>query len=513
MASLETDRFAAWLRGLGATVHDGLELFGKRADGERGVFAVRPIAKGEMLLHLPTQASITACDNSDECCGWMPAAARQASPVLRTALYLMREQSRGADSPWATYLASLPSAYSTLEHWTKAELAELEGTCVYDEISTLRDESGELIGPARVLWEKSIAPMVHAEPALWPDASFTSFLNACAAVRTRGFFDTADGGTGGPFMLPAVDMLNHACTATATTLTVERLGGARVFSMEAERDIEAGEEVVHVYDQLDSSQLLLTYGFVASEGEGALPATARLPLPLLLEACEAVRTDGRLGWDASDGWDAKVEACTRLLAPHGGQVGVSVSEPLPDALVTVALLLLVPREDFEDLLSEGAPSDGGGGSSAKVPTLDASALEDEPILAAAVVQAIVAAVSSAEGRYRSSEAEKSAGVEEGVRRQRKVDVHERRVADARAIRDAELQALGATRRAALKLLVTVGLGGSDDEENEDEDDDDEEEDDDDDEEDEEEDDDDEEEDEDEEAEKSSSHHDKKQRHG
>ena len=94
-------------------------------------------------------------------------------------------------------------------------------------------------------------------------------------------------------MLPAIDMLNHSRARTATSLIVERLehnstadgsvdscadskdhgsasgtstgsqsahgdGGKRsrellIFSMSAERDIEPGEEVLHVYDDLDAA--------------------------------------------------------------------------------------------------------------------------------------------------------------------------------------------------------------------------------------------------------------------
>ena len=226
MTSLETGHLATFLRARGAVVNESLELFGK-ARGERGVFAVENIEKGELLLQLPASAVITACDNSDNVCGWMPTAARQASPVLRTALFLMREIALGAASEWAPYIASLPDTYDTLDQWSQTELAALVGTSVHDELSGLRDSSGDLVGPARVLWEKSIAPMVLGAPELWPGASLARFLNACAAVRARGFFDAAEGG-GGPYLLPAIDMLNHARKGIATSLVVERRSGVDI---------------------------------------------------------------------------------------------------------------------------------------------------------------------------------------------------------------------------------------------------------------------------------------------
>ena len=534
MTSVETERLATFLRAHGAEVHDALELFGK-AKGERGVFATENIEQGELLLRLPASAVITACDNSDDVCGWMPAAVREASPVLRTALFLMHEVAIGEASEWAPYIASLPTSYDTLDQWTQAELAALTGTSVHDELSGLRDASGDLVGPARVLWEKSIAPMIAAAPHLWPNASLSAFLDACAAVRTRGFFDAAAGG-GGPYLLPAIDMLNHSRKRITTTLVVERCapsgtasaaheggagrssasavadrgassplpaGSALVFSMEAERSISAGEELLHVYDHLDDAQLLLTYGFVSGKGEGSLPATARLPLQSLVDACAAravcvadregsSREGSTLGlpWDASDGWESKVAACTRLLAPHKGVVGVSTREPLPDALVTVALLLLIPREDFEELLaaddddddsnddeqqkqqpeqqqqSEQVAAVAAGSAPRRVPMLDSSTLEGEPLLAAAVVEAIVAAVRAAEQRYPSEvHAASRQRLEDGeTGPSRSPPCAERRLLAARALCDAEREALAATRHAALRLLCTVGLKDSDDDE-------------------------------------------------
>ena len=195
---------------------------------------------------------------------------------------------------------------------------------------------------------------------------------------------------------------------------------------------------------------------------------------MLLDACAQVAGAARSGaararplpWDPSEGAERKAASCQKLLAAHNGQVGVSAVEPLPDALVTVALLMLLPASDFDELLSE---EEGG-----RVPLLDSSALEGEPLLAAACVEAIVAAVSTAEKRYpspSSSEAPSDAGAE-GTR------VLSARAAMARALCDAELGALQATRQAAMRLLVRIGLGEEeegeeeDDEEGEEEDDDD-----------------------------------------
>ena len=48
----------AWLESRGATVHPSLELFGARDGVERGVFALKPIGEGELLLRLPRTISL-----------------------------------------------------------------------------------------------------------------------------------------------------------------------------------------------------------------------------------------------------------------------------------------------------------------------------------------------------------------------------------------------------------------------------------------------------------------------
>lgn len=275
-------------------------------------------------------------------------------------------------------------------------------------------------------------------------------------------------------MLPAIDMLNHARAGTATSLVVERLfpphdleaaaasscgspvesilgssatspcttaatagsaseepaEGAGVpppashlfWSMKADRRIAGGEEVTHSYDALDNAQLLLCYGFVAPDGEAPLPTSARMPLVELIEAAGRTvqATLHTAEWDVSEAWGEKEAACAALLAPYGGAVSVSTDDPLPDALMTVLQLMLMPAEDFRELLQEEeeaqGPTEGGhqsaggawGGagweagsepSRRRIPMLDASAVESEPAFASLVVGALLYAVDASLRHY------------------------------------------------------------------------------------------------------------------
>ena len=202
MASVETERLASFLRSRGAVVHEDLEFFARRASGVRGVFAVAPITRGTLLLRLPRSAVLAACDTDGDGSDWMPEAANDVSPILRTSLYLLRERALDATSAWAPYLETVPEAYDTLENWSPVEIERLRGTAVYDHLAGLRDASGDLVGAARLVYDKQIGRVVREHPDLWPDPSLGAFLRACAAVRTRGFHDAGAAGCG-PYMLPA----------------------------------------------------------------------------------------------------------------------------------------------------------------------------------------------------------------------------------------------------------------------------------------------------------------------
>ena len=232
----------AWLHSQpGAIVHPALDLFGVRADGERGVFAMGPIATGEVLLRLPPSAVLSACEGIG--CEWMPEELRRAdvSPGVRAALYLLRHSALGpAHSPWAAYFASLPEDIDTVESWSAAELDALRGTAAHDDLARISDPAtGAIVGAATYLWTRQLAPLVLRHPTLWPGASLESFVRAWAIVSTRGFWRGAGAAARGPYLLPAMDLLNHSRANPATSLVDDD----PAFVMVALRPIAAGEEV------------------------------------------------------------------------------------------------------------------------------------------------------------------------------------------------------------------------------------------------------------------------------
>lgn len=308
-------RLRSWLVSRGGTVHPSLDLCKLREDCvERGVFSTSPIATGELLLHLPRRCVMCACEypanipSGDETLDWMAALEQRLggklAPASRTALQLLREDGT-AETDWAPYMATLPQHFDGLEEWTVEELNMLRGTALYDRLQAMRDSgSGTLRSPASVVWTHDIAPFIsHAADPGSTCYTHEQFARCAAAVRSRGFFDPGEDGSG-PYMLPAIDMLNHRRgPGNATSLCVERCGRELAFSMHAERPIAAGEEVMHSYDDsLTDAELLQMYGFVSEGKAGAVPPAARVEVAAVVTACtELCSTMGdQLPWDPQE---------------------------------------------------------------------------------------------------------------------------------------------------------------------------------------------------------------------
>jgi hypothetical protein len=256
-------------------------------------------------------------------------------------------------SPFVAYLDTLPKqSTDCLMHWSGEELQALRGTSVDAALGGALGGGEDGGAPAsayegsaalRRAFDEHVAPVLSERPDIWPPAAagraldlatagggggggkdpgaimYALFTKAADCVQTRAFHLCADnfltGATqeeeadgGALFLLPGVDMLNHAADAARRSTSLMRvtalsreaarraaeaaleakgkgggndgkkeynnndddatLGGLEpgsfCFVMRAERPIAAGEEVLHTYGDLGDAQLLQTYGFVES---------------------------------------------------------------------------------------------------------------------------------------------------------------------------------------------------------------------------------------------------------
>lgn len=288
-----------WIENAGGHVNPSLELRARSSDSStgfkgqkwRGLYAAKPILEGDVLIRLPSELAISGEKLPNK---WGKDN-RMASPWLRclACLYLAQD-----DPHWEPYIASLPAEFETLWQWTDDEIGFLDGTTLGQ---TLRNEKEE--DALELRYQQSVKPFLkHLKIPEISEKSdgndpMSLFKRVSMCISTRGFHmqppdqekelekakpgdseldkkpsarSTAElnhqpeailGTYLGPYLLPAIDLLNHAVVNKATTL--QRDEATKSFYMVAERDIAAGEEVTHSYgDKLTAAQILQTFGFV-----------------------------------------------------------------------------------------------------------------------------------------------------------------------------------------------------------------------------------------------------------
>ena len=338
---------------------------------------------------------------------------QQLSPFAAAVALLLAEAAAGSRSPHSPFLASLPFGGALVDGedddgeegdpenetgstvkcldcvlaWRPKELKLLSGTSAHDDG-----------GGARKLFEETMKPLYASRPDLWPKPydSFAAFVRAACLVQSRAFHlratnfatgatsDDADGGT--LYLIPGIDQVNHSCRDEVRSTALERVSTAPaavvageekegeekgekeekgkgkvaqkidLFSMKADRDIRAGEEVFHGYgDSLSDAELLTTYGFVPEgggeeeeeeEGKEAAAAnpsnTAVLLAETLVEAASAISGAGKAGGGDGEGVSERAAALKKAGAfPQA--FTITRADRIPNALFGVASLLCLGK--------------------------------------------------------------------------------------------------------------------------------------------------------------------------
>ena len=318
---------------------------------QRGIFSKHAaIKKGEELIRLPEKLALDGKDlpmsyGDRNASPWLRCLAclLQSWHIRDGMLEAASGQKDATIDDKGCYLASLPEEYDSLIDWTSWELRSfLAGTSLgtfamagvenNDSDTAQCDEDGELERNMHKRYETTVLPylkylkMQHgffediggacsvgdttknesiSDPT--PDAKrqkvdnnkdgnsmdhlYNYFRQGCKCISTRAFHmqsSSDSAGYQGPYLLPYIDLLNHASHGSpkhVTTLQRDPNDGS--FVMVAERDIEQGEEICHSYDSgavkseitdattamsgsLNSAQLLQTFGFVDTKSIGNL---------------------------------------------------------------------------------------------------------------------------------------------------------------------------------------------------------------------------------------------------
>jgi len=250
---------------------------------------------------------------------------RNASPWLRCMAQLINaydnqeKKQHDNEQDYNPYLESLPKEYDSLLNWSTIEIKSfLKGTVLCTSATTNSSSSDDYSNAKvdendRALHERFVKTVVpylsylkksghilesdSKQPSKRQkveDVSSTNdelghlyplFREGCMCISTRAFHmqsvnnDTANNKEcyQGPYLLPYIDLLNHASRGSSKHVTTLSRDSDGSFIMVAERDIAVDEEICHSYDSgsqsqstekqtsLNSAQLLQTFGFVDSD--------------------------------------------------------------------------------------------------------------------------------------------------------------------------------------------------------------------------------------------------------
>lgn len=289
--------------------------------GERGLVALKNIRKGEKLLFVPPSLVITA--DSKWSCPEAGEVLKQCSvpdwPLLAT--YLISEASFEKSSRWSNYISALPRQPYSLLYWTRAELDR------YLEASQIRERAIERITNVIGTYNDLRLRIFSKYPDLFPEEVFNmeTFKWSFGILFSRLVrLPSMDGRVA---LVPWADMLNHSCEVE-TFLDYDKSSQGVVFT--TDQQYQPGEQVFISYGKKSNGELLLSYGFVPTEGTNPSDSV-ELPLSLkksdkcYKEKLEALR---KYGLSASEcfpiqitGWPLELMAYAYLVVSHPSMKG------------------------------------------------------------------------------------------------------------------------------------------------------------------------------------------------
>ncbi|KAI0759853.1 SET domain-containing protein [Trametes elegans] len=135
----------------------------------RGAIALQDIPEDHTLFTIPRDLTLSTRTSTLPMLmgnAWKEHGLHEGWPGL--ILCMMWEDSRGKESKWSGYLATLPNQFDTPMFWGDEDLKELQGTAVVDKVG--RDDS-ERDYHAKVL------PAVKSRPDLFPQATIPRYFS------------------------------------------------------------------------------------------------------------------------------------------------------------------------------------------------------------------------------------------------------------------------------------------------------------------------------------------------
>jgi len=227
-------------------------------DTGRGCRCVRAVTEGEELLAIPLEDCWTSVDARK---APQLASVVEGSPELSdlnvTALHLLVERKKGADSTKYAHLQQLPTSYDSTLFWSADELGELEGSQWKQMAERFGEEAAQDWAALKAAVERAAEPEAKQ---LLSGVATDDYLWAYATIKSRTAEVLVDGEKAN-LLAPNFDLFNHSDAV--------RPGSSHFFDQQRKALVVVatcayaeGAQAFISYGTASNGSLLLAGGFV-----------------------------------------------------------------------------------------------------------------------------------------------------------------------------------------------------------------------------------------------------------
>ncbi|GMF56704.1 unnamed protein product [Phytophthora fragariaefolia] len=226
-----------------------------------GVFAKQALASGQVTLRVPFKLTMNV----------ESAAKSDLAPVIEKypqipddevlAMHLMYERSKGDESFFAPFIASMPTTFDMPVFWTEAELNELTGTNVLLLTQLMKQHLARDFDNIHQAVVEDFPDIFVALPTL----TIEDYMWAMSVIWSRAF-GVSKGGKYFHVLCPAMDMFNHDVNVRSPLDDFVSFDEEKQMMTHLVPENVAAGSALHIsYGQYSNAKLLYSYGFVSCE--------------------------------------------------------------------------------------------------------------------------------------------------------------------------------------------------------------------------------------------------------
>ncbi|KAJ9592062.1 hypothetical protein L9F63_001401 [Diploptera punctata] len=258
--STSLEEFITWMKENGAEF-DGVKI--EHFPGyDYGLKADKNFTVGDVLITVPRKVMLTTETISDSLLGPLlrKDAMLQHMPNVALSLLLLIEKFK-PDSFWKSYIAVLPTDYTTVLYFKTSELQELKGSPSLEPALKQCRNIARQYAYFNKLFQQSSDP---ASDLLRDVFTYEQYCWAVSTVMTRqNFVPSSDGNSMLNALIPMWDMSNHINGKLSTDFNTE----LDRTECKACRDFQPGEQIFIFYGARTNSELFVHNGFVYPDNE------------------------------------------------------------------------------------------------------------------------------------------------------------------------------------------------------------------------------------------------------